>query len=224
MNKGELRTNFDKYRRLIAHRMRNEGAIIEALPYKLNVTRIAAPRGLNTPENGTVEIDVSGYEDALALGDRFTELKPAPLARVIAWRQPGRRTTSFLPLARIPRRWRDDPRCTIEEVYPVLFQLTTPNTTSLEARVYLEWFAELRHELIVNIRVTIREHPVTWEDNGLLANSRWKWLDVPEADGERVVSMDGAARPPLVTLWWKQGMGHFPFALLGDGREVAHVK
>lgn len=219
MNKYELRTKHATYERLMAYRLRAERAIIEALPHKLEVLRTVAPKRIE--QTGGIEIEADSYGDALALAERFRTLAPLPLTQVTAWRTPGHKTVSFIPSCLVPVRWHNDPQnASIGEVYPVLYQLA-PGDDPLCPKVYLEWFAELAPNVVANVRVFVKHHPVMWvRQDQHFGPVRFKWPGAPQADCERVLKMK-QGQPPFVTLWWHKGCDYFTFALLGDGREVA---
>lgn len=225
MNKQELRQKFSIYERLMAHRLRCEKAIIEALPSKLDVVRVVAPKRIEQPETGGVEIEVESYGDALTLAfvaDRFNNFKPVALTQVVAERVPGQKTTSFIPSCRVPVRWHNDPQTShLGEVYPVLFQIL-PGDDPLIPRVSLEWYAELAPEIVVSVRAIIKHHPVMWvRRSGIYRThgpSLWTWPGAPDADCKRVLQMK-QGQPPYVTLWWRKGFDYFILAVLGGGKE-----
>lgn len=229
MNKGELKQNHAKYKRLMAHRVEREGRVIDALPTKVDVTRIVGPKGLDSPEDASIEVPVSGYTEALQLmGSLFDhKLAPIPLSQINAERVPGRKTMSFLPSARIPRRWREDFRCQIGEVFPVLYQLTPNPDDSLRPRVWLEWYAEPAHEVIINVRAIVGGEFVMWRRTAEPPHrvGSWAWVNAPTSDCGRVLGA-GPHKPPCVTLWWHKGCpeDRFRRMLLGATEEVAHVE
>jgi hypothetical protein len=225
VNKHELRRLFGKYEALTLFRLRNEEAIINAIPHALNVTRVRPPNRMDAPENGLIEIEADDCNEALGLIRKHVRLAPVPLTCVEMDRDgEGHTTTSFIPTCRIPMRHHTATGVGMCRVYPIVIQLAPSNTLD-RPRVTFEWYAEVAKDVIVNVRATVKEHPVVWKIKptfhpcettwGDYSSDVWSWVGAPRADHVRVTTNLHHERP-FVTLWWRPFAEAYPGHMLGS--------
>jgi hypothetical protein len=233
MRKNELQKQLRRYKDLTLFRLRNEEAIINAIPYGLDVARVRPPNRMDASENGHIETEAEDYAEALGLMDRFPRLAPVSLTCVEMTRTPGHKTTSFVPTCRIPMRHFADEGAIAYPIYPIVMHLT-PSDTLTRPKVMFEWYAELSTGLVVSVRVAVKQHPIVWKLQGQFNKGRtvwgdsrteeWTWVGAPQSDGVRVTSSSHHERP-FVALWWAEDKelrgDHHPVQMLANAFRVA---